>query len=210
MSEPTVFVIDDDPSFLTAITRLLRGLGFEVRRYESGKAFLDELSPALRGCVLADMKMPGLSGLDLQKSLAEAENPLPIIFLTGQADIPSTVQAMRSGAEDFLTKRAGKQEVVEAIRRAFARDEAEREKRGRLRELRSRFDTLTDREQEVLRYVICGQMNKQIAAELGINERTVKLHRTSITRKLRAPSVAELTRLCQEMGVEPQRNPAKT
>src|SRR6185436_8987201 len=121
--------------------------------------------------------------------------------------IPSTVQAMRGGAEDFLTKRAPKEEVAGAIRRAFERDEVERLKRSRLRELRSRLATLTDREQQVLRHVIRGQMNKQIAAELGINERTVKLHRTSVTRKLRAPSVAELTRLCQEVGIEPRRDP---
>jgi FixJ family two-component response regulator len=210
MSDPTVFVIDDDPSFLTAMTRLLRGMGFAVRSFDSARAFLNELSPALRGCVLSDMKMPGLSGLDLQNSMAQAENPLPIIFLTGQTDIPSTVQAMRGGAEDFLTKRAAKEEIVEAIRRAFARDDAERDQRARLRELHSRFATLTQREQEVLRHVICGQMNKQIAAELSINERTVKLHRTSITRKLRAPSVAELTRLCQEIGIEPQKHPSRT
>jgi len=209
MSEPTVFLIDDDASFLTAISRLLRGMGFAVRSFDSAKAFLNELSAAARGCVLVDLKMPGLSGLDLQKSLAQTENPLPVIFLTGQADIPSTVQAMRGGAEDFLTKRAPKEEVAGAIRRAFERDEVERLKRSRLRELRSRLATLTDREQQVLRHVIRGQMNKQIAAELGINERTVKLHRTSVTRKLRAPSVAELTRLCQEVGIEPRRDPDK-
>jgi FixJ family two-component response regulator len=137
----------------------------------------------------------------LQKALSEAENPLPVIFLTGQADIPSTVQAMRGGAEDFLTKRAAKEELVAAIRRAFDRDQLDREKRTRLAELRARFAALTERELQVLRHVVQGKMNKQIAAELGINERTVKLHRTSVTRKLRAPSVAELTRLTQEVGL---------
>jgi two-component system response regulator FixJ len=201
MSDPTVFLIDDDASFLTAATRLLRGLGFTVKAFESATAFLNELSPAAHGCIVADLQMPGFSGLDLQKSLWATENPLPIIFLTGQGDIPSTVQAMRGGAEDFLTKRAPKEELVAAIQRAFARDVTEREKRSRLRELRARFAALTDRELEVLRHVVRGQMNKQIAAELGINERTVKLHRTNITRKLRAPSVAELTRLTQEVGL---------
>jgi FixJ family two-component response regulator len=201
MPDPTVFVIDDDPSFLTAVTRLLKGLGFAVRSFASATAFLKELSPGLRGCVVVDLQMPGLSGLDLQQSLSQAENPLPVIFLTGQGDIPSTVQAMRSGAEDFLTKRASKDELAAAIRRAFTRDELERHKRTRLGELRARFARLTEREMEVLRHVVRGQMNKQIASELGINERTVKLHRTSITRKLQAPSVAELTRLAQEAGL---------
>jgi two-component system, LuxR family, response regulator FixJ len=201
MSDSIVFVIDDDASFLTAITRLLRGLDFQVNPYNSAKQFLNELSSAQRGCVVVDLQMPGLSGLELQKALAAAENPLPVIFLTGQADIPSTVQAMRGGAEDFLTKRAGKEELVAAIRRAFARDQLDREKRTRLAELRARFAALTERELQVLRHVVQGKMNKQIAAELGINERTVKLHRTSITRKLRAPSVAELTRLAQEVGL---------
>jgi FixJ family two-component response regulator len=201
MSDSIVFVIDDDASFLAAITRLLRGLDFQVNPYNSAKQFLNELSSAQRGCVVVDLQMPGLSGLELQKALAAAENPLPVIFLTGQADIPSTVQAMRGGAEDFLTKRAGKEELVAAIRRAFARDQLDREKRTRLAELRARFAALTERELQVLRHVVQGKMNKQIAAELGINERTVKLHRTSITRKLRAPSVAELTRLAQEVGL---------
>jgi two-component system, LuxR family, response regulator FixJ len=201
MSDSIVFVIDDDASFLTAITRLLRGLDFQVNPYNSAKQFLNELSSAQRGCVVVDLQMPGLTGLELQKALAAAENPLPVIFLTGQADIPSTVQAMRGGAEDFLTKRAGKEELVAAIRRAFARDQLDREKRTRLAELRARFAALTERELQVLRHVVQGKMNKQIAAELGINERTVKLHRTSITRKLRAPSVAELTRLAQEVGL---------
>jgi two-component system, LuxR family, response regulator FixJ len=120
MSDSIVFVIDDDASFLAAITRLLRGLDFQVNPYNSAKQFLNELSSAQRGCVVVDLQMPGLSGLELQKALAAAENPLPVIFLTGQADIPSTVQAMRGGAEDFLTKRAGKEELVAAIRRAFA------------------------------------------------------------------------------------------
>jgi two-component system, LuxR family, response regulator FixJ len=201
MSDSIVFVIDDDASFLTAITRLLRGLDFQVNPYNSAKQFLNELSSAQRGCVVVDLQMPGLTGLELQKALAAAENPLPVIFLTGQADIPSTVQAMRGGAEDFLTKRAGKEELVAAIRRAFARDQLDREKRTRLAELRARFAALTERELQVLRHVVQGKMNKQIAAELGINERTGKLHRTSITRKLRAPSVAELTRLAQEVGL---------
>jgi|SRR5438270_9246133 len=201
MADSTVFLIDDDASFLTATTRLLRGLGYSVKPFESAKAFLKEISPADQGCVVADLQMPDFSGLDLQKALAATENPLPIIFLTGHGDIPSTVKAMRGGAEDFLTKRAAKEELVAAIQRALARDYLEREKRARLRELRGRFATLTDREVEVMRHVVRGEMNKQIAADLGINERTVKLHRTNLTRKLRAPSVAELTRIAQEIGL---------
>jgi FixJ family two-component response regulator len=201
MSQRTVFLIDDDASFLRAATRLLQAAGYGVKPYDSAQSFLEELTAETRGCVVADLQMPGLNGLELQQSLSRAENPLPVIFLTGQGDIPSTVLAMRGGAEDFLTKTAPKEALLEAIERAQARDLQESEKRERLRKLRDRFARLTQRELEVLRQVVRGQMNKQIAAELGINERTVKLHRTSLTRKLGAPSVAELTRLAQEAGI---------
>ena len=145
--------------------------------------------------------MPGLSGLDLQAALARTNNPLPVLFLTGHGDIPTSVRAMRQGAEDFLTKRAPKEKLLDAVNRALARDARERAARTRVQALRARFDTLTEREREVLQHVIRGQMNKQIAADLGIHERTVKLHRTAITTKLGVPSVAELTRLAQEAGL---------
>jgi FixJ family two-component response regulator len=142
-----------------------------------------------------------MDGLALQTALARTRNPLPILFLTGNGDISSSVRAMRGGAEDFLTKTAPKAELLDAIRRALARDVRERSARIRRQEVTALFETLTERELEVFRHVVRGQMNKQIAADLGINERTVKLHRTSITTKLRAPSVAELTHLAHEAGV---------
>src|SRR5262249_43382588 len=148
-----------------------------------------------------DLHMPGLNGLELQTELNKSQNPLPIIFLTGQGDIPTTVRAMRGGAVDFLTKHAPKEDLIAAIDRALGQSAREQEQRTRLRELHSRFDTLSERELEVLSHVVRGRMNKEIAAELGINERTVKLHRTSITRKLNVQSVAELTRLTTEAGL---------
>ena len=148
--------------------------------------------------------MPKMNGLDLQSALAQTPNPLPILFLTGHADIPSSVRAMRSGAEDFLEKRAPKKKLLDAVTRSLARDSYEREARARRRELRARFDTLTERELEVLSHVVQGRLNKQIAGDLGIHERTVKLHRTAITTKLNVQSVAELTRLTQEAGIFPK------
>ena len=146
--------------------------------------------------------MPGLSGLDLQAALAGSDNPLPVLFLTGHGDIPTSVQAMRLGAEDFLTKGAPRQALLDAVNRALARDAHERAERERLEEARARFATLTEREREVLEHVLRGQLNKQIAADLGIHERTVKLHRTAITNKVGVQSVAELTQLW--MGAFPK------
>jgi FixJ family two-component response regulator len=204
----TVFVIDDDASFLRSVSRLLRAVGYGVQAYESAQEFLDRLTPEAAGCVVADLQMPGLNGLELQAALAKSANPLPVIFLTGQGDIPSTVSAMRSGAEDFLTKRVLKEELLAAIERALERDATERAQRARTRDLRHRFDELSPRELEVLGHVVRGKMNKEIAAELNLNLRTVKLHRTSLTRKLGVQSVAELTRLADEAGLfdEPQSN----
>jgi FixJ family two-component response regulator len=180
---------------------LLRASGYEVKSYESATAFLGELPQEAAGCVLADLQMPDLDGLALQEALGRAPNPLPVIFLTGQGDIPSTVKAMRGGAEDFLTKTAPKEKILEAINRALARDVQSRQRRSRLNALRERFAALSARELEVLGHVVRGRLNKQIAAELGITERTVKLHRTNITRTLDVHSVAELTRMAQEAGL---------
>jgi len=155
----------------------------------------------MSGCIVADLQMPGMDGLKLQEALGKSANPLPIIFLTGQGDIPASVSAMRSGAEDFLTKRAPKEDLLAAVERALARDALERKERGRLRDLRQRFDELSEREWEVLGHVVQGKMNKEIAADLNINERTVKLHRTNITRKLKVQSTVELSRLADEAGL---------
>lgn len=201
---PTVFVVDDDEFFLTSVVRLFRASGLLVKPFSSAADFLAQRPPGAAGCVVADLQMPGMNGIELQEALAKSENPLPIVFLTGQGDIPTSVNAMRHGAEDFLTKRAPKEELIAAVNRALERDAQERKARIRRRELHARFDTLTPREREVLAHVLRGQLNKQIAADLGIDQRSVKRHRTSLTRKLQVHSVAELAQLAVEAGVHPQ------
>jgi two-component system response regulator FixJ len=200
-SKPIVHIVDDDASFLAAISRLLRVSGFTVQTFSTVSDFLTQRDSDASGCVLADLKMPGMSGLDLQLALAQTQNPLPIVFLTGHGDIPSTVRAMRCGAEDFLEKRAPKEKVLDAVKRSLARDTLERESRARQHDLRARFDALTKRELEVLSHVVQGKLNKQIADDLCIHERTVKLHRTAITTKVRVQSVAELTKMTLEAGI---------
>jgi len=202
---PLIRIVDDDASFLTAVARLLRASGFAVKSFKSAEDFLACLESDVPGCVLVDLQMPGLSGLDLQDALAKVGLGLPIIFLTGHGDIPSTVQAMRGGAEDFLTKRAPKEELLEAVNRAIARDARDRIERARLGALRERFTALTPREHQVLAHVLTGQLNKQIAGDLQIDERSVKRHRTAITTKLGVHSTAELTKLWMEAGLENKR-----
>jgi two-component system response regulator FixJ len=197
----TVFIIDDDVSFLRSISRMLRVSGFQVVTYNSAAAFLAELQPEINGCLITDLVMPGMDGMALQEALRKAGSPLPILFLTGQGDIPATVQAMKGGAEDFLTKHAPKADLIAAVNRALAHNEQDRVRRARLLALRRSFELLTDREREILRHVVQGKLNKQIAADLGIHERTVKFHRTNITTKLQVHSVAELTRVVQEAGL---------
>lgn len=197
---PIVRIVDDDFSFLTAVARMLRASGFVVKTYASAMEFLARPEFDVPGCVLVDLQMPGLSGLDLQEALAKAGHLLPVIFLSGHGDIPTTVQVMREGAEDFLTKRAPKEELVDAVKRAIARDASERAERAKLAALRAPFTALTPRELEVLKHVVRGKLNKQIAFDLDIHERTVKLHRTAITTKLGVHSVAELTKLWIEVG----------
>jgi len=195
-----VFIVDDDVSYLRSVSRLLRASGFRVVIHNSAEEFLSTLKPDQAGCVVTDLMMPGMDGMALQRALQKSESPLPILFLTGHGDIPASVQAMRGGAEDFLTKHAPKKDLIEAVSRALARNEQDRAQRARWRALRQPFELLTNREREVLQHVIQGKLNKQIAADLGIHERTVKLHRSNITTKLRVHSVAELTRMAQEAG----------
>jgi two-component system response regulator FixJ len=197
---PIVRIVDDDASFLTAIARMLRASGFAVKTFDSAAAFLDRPELEVPGCVLVDLQMPGLSGLDLQEALAKAGRRLPVIFLTGHGDIPTTVQAMRRGAEDFLTKRAPKEDLLDAVKRAIERDASERAGRERLEALHMRFSALTPREREVLQHVVQGKLNKQIAYDLGIHERTVKFHRTAIMTKLGVFSAAQLTQFWMEAG----------
>jgi FixJ family two-component response regulator len=192
--------VDVDASFRKAVARMLRASGFAVKTFASAAEYLAALEAEIPGCVLVDLQMPGSSGLDLQEALAQAGYAMPVIFLSGQGDIPTTVQAMRRGAEDFLTKRASREELLAAVRRALARDAHERAGQARREALRARFAALSPRELEVLGHVVQGKLNKQIAYDLGIHERTVKLHRTAITTKLGVFSVAELTRLWMEAG----------
>jgi len=197
---PLVRIVDDDASFLNAVARMLRASGFEVKTFASAAEFLARPELDLPGCVLVDLRMPGLSGLDLQEALAKEGHKLPVIFLSGQGDIPTTVQAMRRGAEDFLTKRAPKKDLLDAVNRAIDRDARERAGRARQEALRSRFATLTPREREIVEHVVQGKLNKEIAYDLGIHERTVKLHRTAIKTKLNVDSTAEITKLWIEVS----------
>jgi FixJ family two-component response regulator len=199
-ARPEIHAVDDDPSYLAAVARLLRAAGYSVKTNLSADEFLARASDDA-GCVIADLHMPGMDGLELQQALANKGIELPLVFLSGEGDIPSTVQAMRHGAEDFLTKSAPKEQLFAAVDRALARDAQQRVVSARLGALRSRVATLSPRELGVLRHVVEGRMNKQIAADLGISERTVKLHRTAITTKLKVRSVAEVTRVVQAVGL---------
>lgn len=202
MSQPTltVFVVDDDPSFLQGMVRLLRASGYSVEGYSSAKEFLARRPANAEGCVLLDMHMPDMDGLELQATLNNSDNPLTVVFLSGAGDVPTSVEAMRKGAEDFLTKTAPKEELFAVIERAFERDRRERMQRTRKRELLKRFSRLTPRENEVLECVLRGQFNKEIAWDLDITERSVKRHRTNLMRKLNVTSVAELVTCTIEAG----------
>ena len=202
MSKPrsTIFVVDDDPSFLGGMVRLLRASDYSVEGYNSAKEFLAKKPADAEGCVLIDLQMPDMDGLELQKALNNSDNPLTVVFLSGAGDIPTSVEAIRKGAEDFLTKTAPKEKIFAVIERACERDRRERMQRTRKRELLKRFSRLTPRENEVLEYVLRGQLNKQTADDLGINERSVKRHRTKLMRKLNVTSVAELVTCAIEAG----------
>ncbi len=201
-NKPVVFVVDDDAAFLAGAERLLRASGYAVASFASAAEFLARRAPCAAGCVVADLDMPGMDGLALQAALAGSDAPLPVVFLTGRGDIPTSVRAMRSGAEDFLTKTAPKEALIAAIERALARDARERSDRARRQALQVRFDRLTPREREVLMHVLRGRLNKQIAADLGIDERSVKRHRTSLMSKLEVGSVAELAQLAAEVNAQ--------
>lgn len=203
-SGPVVYVVDDDASWLTAVARFLRASGHAVETFPSAAEFLDRLPGNPEGCVLADLRMPGLDGHQLQEALERLGSPLPIVFVSGHGDVPDAARAFKHGAEDFLTKVAPKEELLDAVNRALARGAREGKDRAQRRALLAGWETLTPREREILAWVLQGRLNKQIAGRLGLNERTVKLHRTSITRKLRLSSVAELTRWAQEAGLLPE------
>jgi FixJ family two-component response regulator len=203
VGSPIVHVVDDDEPTALAMARLLAAAGFEVRTFASADDFLARFDPTIAGCVILDMRMPGPSGLDLQVAIAERENPLPVIFMTGHGEVRDSVRAIQRGAIDFLTKPVEADALLDAVSRALARDRANREARSHRQQLRLRYDRLTPREREVFAHLIGGQLNKQVAADLRITERTIKLHRAQIFRKLETDSTAGLTRMAMELGIEP-------
>lgn len=195
-----VHVVDDDPSFRTAIARLLRASGYEVALYASAVQLLEMPPNAAPGCVLLDVRMPGVSGPELQRRLAELGSTLPIVFLTGHGDIPMSVRAIKAGAEDFLSKPVPRATLLDAIERALARHRATQELHDRLNTLRNLLATLTPREAEVFALVVRGNRNKQIAHALGTTERTIKAHRQKVMQKLQARSLAELVTIAENLG----------
>jgi len=199
--DATVFVVDDDASVRRSTERLVRSHGFGVWSFASAREFLDGARVEGPACLVLDLRMPGGSGLDLQRELAQRGVEIPVIFLTGHGDIPTTVRAMKAGAVEFLTKPVRPKELLGAIRTAIERDRASRRARGELSELRARYERLTAREREVMRFVVAGLLNKQIAAELGAAERTVKFHRAHLMEKMRADSLAELVRMAARLGL---------
>ena len=203
-----VHVIDDDASYRTAVERRLRLAGYDVETYSLAQQLLDRLPDAeTPGCILLDVQMPGLSGLELQDRLIERGSILPIVFVTGYADTPTTVRAIKAGAEDFLTKPASSEHLIDAIERAMARYEAARHQRSALNSLRGLVATLTPRERQVFDLIVRGKINKQIAHELGTTERTVKAHRHQVMEKMQVHSLAELVSNAERLGVlDPSRD----
>jgi FixJ family two-component response regulator len=200
-SSPTVFVVDDYVPGRRSISRLLRAAGFVVAPFASAQDFLAQYDPGVWGCLVLDLAMPAVSGLELQNILAEKGSFLPIIFLTAYGDIPKSVQAMKRGASDFLTKPVNDEDLVAAVRVAIEKGRALRQEQAELSEIRARLATLTPREREVLEYVVAGKLNKEIAGDLGTVEQTVKIHRAHVMQKMKAHSVAELVRLTQRCGI---------
>lgn len=206
---PTVYVVDDDDSMRRSLCRLLEAAGFPVVEFPSAMEFLDSNTSHAAGCVLLDLSMPGFSGLELQEILVRTGRSLPIVFLTGRGDVPSSVRAMKSGAVDFLVKPVPKAQLIAAIRTAFARDQAARTMRTEQGEMRRRLSRLTRRESEVVRLVARGLLNKQIASELGTVEKTVKVHRSRALTKLEISSVADLVRLLERAAVPASNEPVE-
>jgi FixJ family two-component response regulator len=200
--DSTVFVIDDDASVRKSLSRLLRSAGYTAETFSSAEEFLRREHFDGVGCILLDVKMPGLSGMDLQEELNKADYHLPIVFITGHGDIPTSVEAMKKGAVDFLTKPFDDEELLQALRAAIEKDRNARAEYTEVHEIRRLIELLTPREDEILRYVVTGMLNKQIALELGIAEKTVKVHRGRVMEKLGVDSVADLVRLAEKAGIQ--------
>jgi FixJ family two-component response regulator len=196
-------VVDDDPGVLRALTRLLSAAGLETRAFPSAAAFLDAHDPATLGCLVLDVALPGLDGLQLQRALASSECARPIVFITGRGDIPTSVRAMKGGAVDFLTKPVDDKDLLAAVRNAIEIDRQAREAEVEMNTVRQRLASLTAREREVLVHVVAGRLNKQIAADLGIVEKTIKVHRSRIMTKMAVGSLADLVRVAERLGIPP-------
>jgi FixJ family two-component response regulator len=200
-TDAIVFVIDDDPSMRKALTNLFRSVGLRAEVFGSAREWLESKLPEVASCLVLDIRLPGPSGLDFQAELAKANIQIPIIFMTGHGDIPMTVKAMKAGAVDFLTKPFRDQDMLDAVAIAIERDRARRKEQKIVAELRAVFETLTTRERDVLALVASGLMNKQIAAEIGLAEITVKIHRGHLMRKMGARSLADLVRMAEMLGI---------
>ena len=200
-ADPSVLLIDDDPEFRDSVARLLRTVGLHTREFSSVPDFLKADPPEGPTCLVLDVRMPGGSGLELQRDLAAANRQVPIIFITAHADVPMTVQAMKGGAIEFLTKPFRDQDLLDAVDAGLARDRARRESERALAALRERFDTLSSRERDIMLHVVAGRLNKQIAHDIGIAESTVKVHRANLMRKMKARSLPELSRMADTLNV---------
>lgn len=200
-AEPTIFVIDDDPSVRQSLESLIKSVGWRVRTYGSAQEFLGSGHLDAPGCIILDVRLPGLSGLDLQQALLRAKSHLPVIFITGHGDIPMSVQAMKAGAVEFLPKPFREQDLLDALKLALDRDRTTRQQRAELAALRARYDSVTPREQQVMGLLVTGLLNKEIAATLGVSEVTIKVHRSQIMQKMQADSLANLVRMAERLGI---------
>jgi len=199
----TVYLLDDEPDMLKAISRLLKAHGFAVQSFEHVQDFFDYERPVESACLLLDLAMPEMDGLQVQKQLVGQGDTIPIVFLTGHGDIAASVRALKSGADDFLTKPIDADELIAAVRVALLRDKTQQAERVELLEIQHRLDGLTNRQRAVFEYVVSGKMNKQIAAELGTGEQNIKIHRRRVMRKMGARSLADLVRMAERLGVQP-------